>query len=170
VREEASKPSSRARWLIHCSIVLKAARQSRDNSRGLRAVAASAAELAAPTPAVSIRNSITPDYLICLDDGKKYKSLRRHLIALGTTAAEYRAKWKLPGDYPMVAANYAAERSALAKKIGLGHHRKRGVVAKSERAAIVLRRSRSQMMVPPGPQKRYGAAIPNSASPRRQSA
>ena len=71
-------------------------------------------------PAVPIRKSITPDYLICLDDGLKFKSLRRHLSVLGMTPEQYRAKWKLPTDYPMVAANYAAQRSALAKKIGLG--------------------------------------------------
>ena len=76
-----------------------------------------------PAPAVSIRKSVTPDYLICLDDGLKFKSLRRHLSVLGMTPEQYRAKWKLPADYPMVAANYAAQRSALAKKIGLGQAR-----------------------------------------------
>jgi len=89
---------------------------------GAAAPAAPAAE--APTPAVSVRKSITPDYLICFDDGLKFKSLRRHLTALGMTPEQYRAKWKLPADYPMVAANYAAQRSALAKKIGLGQSRK----------------------------------------------
>jgi predicted transcriptional regulator len=88
------------------------------------------AELAAPTAAVSIRKSITPDYLICLDDGRKFKSLRRHLTVLGMTPEQYRAKWNLPNDYPMVAANYAALRSALAKKIGLGQLRKDGGGAK----------------------------------------
>jgi predicted transcriptional regulator len=78
----------------------------------------------AATPAVSVRKSITPDYLICLDDGRKFKSLRRHLGGLGMTPEQYRAKWKLPDDYPMVAANYAAKRSELAKKIGLGQFRK----------------------------------------------
>jgi predicted transcriptional regulator len=71
-------------------------------------------------PAVPIRKSITPDYLICLDDGKHFKSLKRHLAALGLTPEQYRAKWKLPPTYPMVAPNYAAKRSALAKAIGLG--------------------------------------------------
>ena len=80
----------------------------------------------AKAPAVSVRKSITPDYLICLDDGKKFKSLKRHLAALGLTADQYRAKWNLPWDYPMVAPNYAAQRSALAKNIGLG--RKPGAV------------------------------------------
>ena len=91
-----------------------------------------AAQPAAPTAAVTVRKSITPDYIICLDDGLKFKSLRRHLTALGMTPEQYRAKWKLPADYPMVAANYAAQRSALAKKIGLGQFRKRGV-AKGKR-------------------------------------
>ena len=89
-----------------------------------------AEETTAPTPAVSVRKSITPDYLVCLDDGKKFKSLRRHLTVLGMTPEQYRAKWNLPADYPMVAANYAAQRSALAKKIGLGQFRKSGGAAK----------------------------------------
>ena len=78
------------------------------------------------TPAVSIRKSLTPDYLICLDDGRKFKSLKRHLATLGMTPDQYRAKWNLPADYPMVASNYAATRSALAKKIGLGQNRRKG--------------------------------------------
>ena len=76
------------------------------------------------TPAVSIRRSITPDYLICLDDGQRFKSLRRHLARLGMTPEQYREKWNLPRDYPMVAPNYAVLRSALAKKIGLGQKAK----------------------------------------------
>ena len=75
-------------------------------------------------PKISIRKSVTPDYLICLDDGKKFKSLKRHLATLGLTADQYRQKWKLPESYPMVSPNYAATRSALAKKIGLGQLRK----------------------------------------------
>jgi len=86
----------------------------------------STAESAAPTPAVTVRKSVTPDYLICLDDGRKFKSLRRHLAVLGMTPEQYRAKWSLANDYPMVAPNYAAQRSALAKKIGLGQLRKSG--------------------------------------------
>jgi predicted transcriptional regulator len=74
----------------------------------------------AAVPAVSIRKSITPDHLICLDDGKRFKSLRRHLAGLGMTPEQYRDKWKLPSDYPMVAPNYAVARSALAKKSGFG--------------------------------------------------
>jgi predicted transcriptional regulator len=96
---------------------------------GALAPAAPAPEVAAP--AVSVRKSITADYIVCLDDGLKFKSLRRHLTALGMTPEQYRAKWNLPADYPMVAANYAAQRSELAKKIGLGQSRKNGAVAAS---------------------------------------
>jgi predicted transcriptional regulator len=72
-------------------------------------------------PAVPIRKSITPDYLVCLEDGRKLKMLKRHLrTAYGMTPDDYRAKWNLPSDYPMVAPNYAKQRSAFAKKIGLG--------------------------------------------------
>ena len=66
-------------------------------------------------PAVLIRKSVTPDFLICLDDGKKFKSLRRHLRVFGMTPDQYRAKWGLPSNYPMVAPKYTATRSALAK-------------------------------------------------------
>ena len=73
------------------------------------------------TPAVPIKKSVTPDYIVCLDDGKKFKSLKRHLkTTFGMTPEEYRAKWNLPADYPMVAPAYSAQRSALAKKLGLG--------------------------------------------------
>ena len=71
-------------------------------------------------PAVSVRKSITPEYLICLDDGKKFKSLKRHIGSLGMTPDQYRTKWGLSKDYPMVAPAYAAKRSELAKAIGLG--------------------------------------------------
>jgi predicted transcriptional regulator len=83
-------------------------------------------QVEAKPPAVPVRKSITADYLICLEDGKKFKSLRRHLGALGLTPEQYRVKWKLPSDYPMVAPNYAAHRSALARKLGLGQKRKAG--------------------------------------------
>ena len=76
-------------------------------------------------PAVSVRRSVNPAYIICLEDGKKLKMLKRHLrAAYGMSPDEYRAKWGLPSDYPMVAPNYALQRSAFAKKIGLG--RKKG--------------------------------------------
>ena len=72
-------------------------------------------------PAVPIRKSVTPDYIVCLEDGKKLKMLKRHLRSTyGMTPDEYREKWNLPPDYPMVAPNYAAQRSEFAKKIGLG--------------------------------------------------
>jgi predicted transcriptional regulator len=71
-------------------------------------------------PAVNPRKSIFPDHIICLEDGKKFKSLKRHLAALGMTADQYRTKWNLPGDYPMVAPSYSEKRSALAKASGLG--------------------------------------------------
>jgi predicted transcriptional regulator len=88
------------------------------------------------TPAVSVRKSVTPDYIVCLDDGKKFKSLKRHLSVLGMTPDEYRAKWGLPRDYPMVAPNYAATRSALAKTNGLGR--------KAEVAAATGRKSKGR--------------------------
>ncbi len=76
-------------------------------------------------PAVSIRRSVQPDHIVCLEDGKKLKMLKRHLrTAYGLSPEEYRAKWGLPPDYPMVAPNYAKQRSEFAKQIGLG--RKRG--------------------------------------------
>ena len=74
-----------------------------------------------PEPAVPIKNSIKPDYVICLEDGKKLKMLKRHLrTAYNMSPDQYRQRWGLPSDYPMVAAKYAARRSELAKKIGLG--------------------------------------------------
>jgi predicted transcriptional regulator len=86
---------------------------------GLTAPAA-APEAEKPVPPVSIKKSVTPDYIISLEDGRRYKSLKRHLGGRGLTPAEYRTKWGLPADYPMVAPNYAAQRSALAKSMGLG--------------------------------------------------
>lgn len=75
-------------------------------------------------PAVPVRKSITPDYIICLEDGKKFKSLKRHLRThYDLSPEQYREKWGLPVDYPMVAPNYAEARSSLAKKIGLGQNR-----------------------------------------------
>ncbi len=72
-------------------------------------------------PAVPIKKSVAPDYIVCLEDGKQFKSLKRHLMSqYGLRPDEYRAKWNLPADYPMVAPTYAATRSALAKKMGLG--------------------------------------------------
>lgn len=77
--------------------------------------------VAALVPAVPIRKSVTPDAIICLEDGRKFKSLKRHLSSkFAMTPEQYRAKWGLPADYPMVAPNYAEARSALAKSMGLG--------------------------------------------------
>ncbi|MCP1469824.1 putative transcriptional regulator [Sphingobium sp. OAS761] len=79
-----------------------------------------------PEPAVSVRASIKPDYIVCLEDGKKLKMLKRHLMThYQMTPDDYRAKWGLPADYPMVAPNYAEQRRSLAKKIGLGTKRRR---------------------------------------------
>ena len=91
-------------------------------------------QVEAKAPAVSIRKSITPDYLICLDDGKHFRSLRRHLTALGMTPEQYRERWRLPADYPMVAPNYAAQRSAMAKSMGLGQTRGRTGAGKKGRS------------------------------------
>lgn len=77
-------------------------------------------------PAVLVRKSITPDFIICLEDGKRFKSMRRYLSTrYGLTPAQYREKWKLPADYPMVAPNYAKARSELAKSLGLGQLRRK---------------------------------------------
>ena len=79
-----------------------------------------------PTPAISIKRSVTPDFIICLEDGKKFKSLKRHLrTRYDLTPDQYRAKWNLAADYPMVAPNYAAARSELAKTMGLGQQRRK---------------------------------------------
>ncbi len=84
---------------------------------------------AKPKPAVPIKQSVKPEYIVCLDDGKKLKMLKRHLkTAYNMTPDDYRKRWGLPRDYPMMAPNYAKQRSALAKKIGLG--RKPGTKAK----------------------------------------
>lgn len=77
-------------------------------------------------PAVSVRSSIKPDYIVCLEDGKKLKMLKRHLMThYQMTPEQYRAKWNLPADYPMVAPSYAEQRRTLAKKIGLGTKRRK---------------------------------------------
>jgi predicted transcriptional regulator len=90
----------------------------------------SGGQVAAPAeplkPAVPVKRSITDEFLVCLEDGKKFKSLKRHLrTQYDMTPDQYRAKWSLPPDYPMVAPNYAAARSQLAKQMGLGQQRRR---------------------------------------------
>lgn len=90
-------------------------------------------------PAVSVRSSVKPDYIICLEDGKKLKILKRHLMtSYGLTPDEYREKWNLPADYPMVAPNYAAFRKALAHQNGLGQKttRRAGKAAKSAASTV----------------------------------
>jgi len=80
----------------------------------------------APRPAIPVKKSITADYLICLEDGKKFKSLKRHLrTQYNMSPEQYREKWGLPPDYPMVAPNYAEARSQLAKRMGLGQQRRK---------------------------------------------
>ena len=95
--------------MVHASLV------------GLHGEGAAPAPAAELKPAVSIRASVRPDYIVCLEDGRKLKMLKRHLrTAYNLTPDEYRQKWGLPSDYPMVAPNYANQRSEFAKKIGLG--------------------------------------------------
>ncbi|MBW7852307.1 MAG: MucR family transcriptional regulator [Rhodospirillales bacterium] len=92
-----------------------------DVFRTLASVGAAPAPTDRPQPAVPVKKSVNPDYIICLEDGKKLKMLKRHLkTAYNMTPEEYRERWSLPADYPMVAPNYAKHRSSLAKKIGLG--------------------------------------------------
>ena len=92
----------------------------REVSGGVQIVTEQAQE-----PAIAVKKSVTPEYIICLEDGKKFKSLKRHLrTRYDLTPEDYREKWGLPHDYPMVAPNYAAARSDLAKRMGLGHARR----------------------------------------------
>jgi predicted transcriptional regulator len=87
---------------------------------------AEVAPLEPAKPAVPVKKSITPDHLVCLEDGKRFKSLKRHLrTQYNMTPEQYRDKWSLPTDYPMVAPNYAVARSQLAKKMGLGQQRRK---------------------------------------------
>lgn len=92
-----------------------------DVHRALNNVGSAPVPQERPQPAVPVKKSVTPDYIVCLEDGKKLKMLKRHLkTAYNMTPEEYRERWNLPADYPMVAPNYAKHRSSLAKKIGLG--------------------------------------------------
>ena len=98
-------------------------------------------EAAPQTPAVSVKKSVTPEYIICLEDGKQFKSMKRHLATkFGLTPDEYRRKWGLPSDYPMVAAAYATRRSELALSLGLG--RKRNEADVKQEAPAKLTRTR----------------------------
>jgi predicted transcriptional regulator len=86
----------------------------------------------APKPAIPVKKSVTPDYIVCLEDGKKFKSLKRHLrTQYNMTPEQYREKWGLPVDYPMVAPNYAKARSELAKEMGLGQQRRKRRTSRS---------------------------------------
>lgn len=92
-----------------------------DVYRTMTQLGAQAQQPERPKPAVAVKKSVMPDYIVCLEDGKKLKMLKRHLkTAYNMTPEEYRERWGLPADYPMVAPNYAKHRSSLAKKIGLG--------------------------------------------------
>lgn len=94
-------------------------------------------------PAVSIKKSVQPDYIVCLEDGKKLKMLKRHLkTAFDMTPEEYRVKWGLSSDYPMVAPNYAEQRSKLAKNIGLGKRSKRGQEASTDTKKVATKRKK----------------------------
>jgi predicted transcriptional regulator len=85
-----------------------------------------------PEPAISVRRSVAPDYIVCLEDGKKLKMLKRHLkTSYNMTPEQYRERWGLAADYPMVAPNYAKQRSKLAKQIGLGTASRRGLKQKA---------------------------------------
>ena len=96
-----------------------------NNTTQPAAAAAAPAIVEKPKPPVPIRKSVQSDYIICLEDGQKFKSLKRHLMThYGMTPEEYREKWDLPADYPMVAPAYAEARSRLAKEMGLGQRRK----------------------------------------------
>ena len=106
-----------------------------------QAQASETAVSAAPKPAVPVKKSITPDYLVCLEDGRELKMLKRHLrTTYNMTPDEYRAKWGLDPDYPMVAPNYARRRSEFAKQIGLGQKRRRAGAAEGDAGARRRRR------------------------------
>ena len=97
---------------------------------GIAGLSATTVVVEAPEPAVPVKKSVTADYIVCLEDGKRLKMLKRHLqVRYGMSPDEYRTKWGLPADYPMTAPNYAERRSTLAKQIGLG--RKPGTTAKA---------------------------------------
>ena len=97
-------------------------------------------------PAVPVKKSVQPDYIICLDDGKKFKSLKRHLRTVyNMTPDQYRTKWGLPADYPMVAPNYAAARSQLAKQMGLGARRRKGEQGEPAQAVAPARGRRKKV-------------------------
>ena len=121
-------------------------------------------------PAVPVKKSVTPDAIICLEDGKKFKSLKRHLrTTYNLTPEQYRAKWNLPHDYPMVAPNYAKARSELARSMGLGQQRKKGETqvepaaedaapTRPKRAAAKAAKTSAEVTVPSKPRRTRKAA------------
>lgn len=121
-------------------------------SEAMRSLGQPEAEEEAPlVPAVNPKRSIFPEYIICLEDGKKFKSMKRHLTAHGMTPQQYRAKWGLPADYPMTAPNYSAARSAMAKDIGLGQ-KETGRKAAGQKAAgqkVVVQKTVAQKATAP---------------------
>jgi len=132
-------------------------RQVHDALSGLARGEAAEPAVEALKPAVSIRKSITPDHLISLEDGRPYKSLKRHLATkYGLTPQTYREKWGLPKDYPMVAPSYAAARSALAKSIGLGQG---GRSAKTPAPAAKKNTAKSVPKTAPKPRGRPKKAV-----------
>ena len=139
MKQEGIAPKQILDWTskIISAHVRNAALPSGELPEMIRAVHATLITLVAngaqntPEPAVPVKRSVTPDYIICLDDGRKLKMLKRHLrTAYDMTPAQYRDKWQLPPDYPMVAPNYAKARSTLARKIGLGRGRRKGSTKK----------------------------------------
>ena len=120
-------------------------RSVHDTLSGLGTAPAVEAPATNREPAVSVRKSVTDEYIISLEDGRKFKSMKRYLAGLGMTPAEYRAKWGLPADYPMVAPAYAAKRSELAKAVGLGRKAAPVEVApEPESAALAPKRGRAK--------------------------
>jgi predicted transcriptional regulator len=109
----------------------------------------------APVPAVPVKKSVTPEYLISLEDGRRYKSLKRHLATRGMTPDEYRTKWGLPKDYPMVAASYSAQRSSLAKTLGLGR-KAAPAAAAPESKAKAAKAAKAPATTAPAPARRRG--------------
>jgi predicted transcriptional regulator len=122
-------------------------------------------------PAVSVKKSVTPDALISLIDGKPYKTLKRHLTGHGLTPAEYRQRYGLPADYPMSAANYSAQRSEMAKRIGLGGGRKSTAVPVAEAPSEPATDARGTAPRRRGKAKDTASAIaaePTAATPKRR--
>ncbi|CAH1659233.1 MucR family transcriptional regulator [Hyphomicrobiales bacterium] len=120
-----------------------------------------------PQPAVPIKKSVTADFIVCLEDGKKFKSLKRHLrTRYDMTPEEYRQKWGLPADYPMVAPNYAAARSELAKTMGLGQQRRKS----PEPAPVAKSSGRKAKAAAAEPAAEIKAAAPakRKAAPRKK--